>query len=408
MKRIKIAVIGGGAAGLVAAIAAAGEGAQVTIYEAKERLGSKILATGNGRCNLGNTYLTPDCFYCADKSFLADILNRFDTKASLDFFASLGVFTREKNGYLYPAGMQASLVLDALRWEVEALGILVHTGHPVASIKPCKGGFSVEGMLFDKVILALGSPAGTAMKAAGKAPLDALAIPKALGLQVQPFFPALVPVLCKEAYCKALAGVRAIGEVSVYEKDVLLAREAGEIQFTENGLSGIPIFQCSRVINAALEKEKSLQAFVNLLPELDEAAFRALLKKRKMQEKAHRTIEAYLSGLVHKKLLLLACKLAGVSPAAPAMSLSEEQEDRVFALLRALPFTVIGSKGIAQAQVCAGGVALEEVTRDFAVKSMPGLYIVGEMLDVDGICGGYNLHWAWAGGFLAGSAAGKA
>ncbi|MDR2044836.1 MAG: NAD(P)/FAD-dependent oxidoreductase [Clostridium sp.] len=407
------AVIGGGASGMTAAITAAREGCRVTLYEAGERLGRKLLATGNGKCNLGNLRLSRQDYYGKQPERVEACLERFSTEDTVRFFAGLGLLLKEKSGYLYPLGAQAAAVLDVLRYEIQDLGILVRTGCKIDFLRKSPGkesfivGFQGQRAEHDKVILACGG------KAAPKTGSDGsgLELAGALGHTIVATVPALVPLKCREGYCKALAGVRAEGEVRIWEGEEELACETGEIQFTEYGLSGIPVFQLSRIVNYRLldpqPRSRELKALIDFLPGESMEQTRERLTRRLLFQ-GGRTAEEFFTGILHKKLMSVFLKLAGVKPGALVADLDRERLWEVFCLCRRFPMRISASLSYDHAQASAGGVDLEELTDELESRKVPGLYFAGEILDVDGKCGGYNLHWAWCSGSLAGTAAARA
>jgi len=268
---MKIGVIGGGAAGMIAAITAAAQGAEVTLLERGERVGKKILMTGNGKCNLGNTFLDMDKYYGGDKEWIEKALQRFGTEETIQFFRSLGLLIKNKNGYLYPACEQAAVVLDVLRNELNALGVEIVCECKINQITPGNHGITVSDgkrkFKFDRVILACGS------KAAPKTGSDGSGykLAKQLGHNIIPTVPALVQLKCREDYMKAVAGVRAEGRIQVWNGGECVAEEQGEIQFTDYGISGIPVFQISRVVNYILREQKEVRVVLNLLPDFDDS-----------------------------------------------------------------------------------------------------------------------------------------
>lgn len=403
MRQKKIAVIGGGAAGIVAAITAAGQGAEVTIFERNDRIGKKILATGNGKCNLGNLYMTPECFNTMDPKKLSRCLERFSTKETIAFFEELGLMIKEKNGYLYPISEQAAVVLDILRIAVARKKIRVLLETKVTGIQPFKGVFEVswnQGKeYFDKVILCCGSKAAPKTGSDG----NGYEIARKLGHSIVPIVPSLVQLKCSDPFCKGLSGVRAECIIHIYEDTHLLCKEAGEVQLTDYGISGIPVFQLSALVNRRLADKKhgQLKAKIDFLPEMADSLFSALQTKR-LKQRSSLTVEEFFTGMLNKKLMMLFIKLAGLNPAAYAKDVSPKQLQKVFAYCKGLEYHITGHNGFENAQVCSGGVDLGEVTVSLESVKVPGLFFAGELLDVDGRCGGYNLQWAWTSGYIAG------
>lgn len=408
MKNVKVGVIGGGAAGMMAAITAASQGAEVTILERGERLGKKILMTGNGKCNLGNLYMNEEMYYGGSPEFITKSLDKFSTEDTICFFHGLGLMLKNKNGYLYPASEQAAVVLDVLRNELRVLGVTVITEYKVNKIEKREDGcIAVFGgndgnisYVFDRVILACGS------KAAPKTGSDGsgFKLAKQLGHSIVPTVPALVQLKCGEDYLKAVAGVRAEGRLEVWQDGTCVATETGEIQFTEYGISGIPVFQISRVVNYILRNGQEPEVVINLMPDYGEEEFSQLVMRRMLLQ-TDRTVEEFFTGMLNKKLMSLFIKLAGLKHTLSIEEADEEAKMQVYELCRSWKLHVIGSNSYDNAQVCAGGVDLNEITEEMESRIVPGVYFAGEILDVDGKCGGYNLQWAWCSGYLAGRAA---
>ncbi len=416
MKR-KVAVIGGGASGMMAAIEAAGQGAEVTIYE-HMRLGKKILATGNGKCNLGNMHMTPDCFFSHNMERVKNCLNRFSTAETIAFFEGMGLCIKEKNGYLYPLSEQAAVVQQVLEAQVKRLDISVITEckvQEIQTIEKQRPGRRVLLMtengkeFYDAVILACGS------KAAPKTGSDGsgYTFAKQLGHKLLPVLPSLVQLKCSDSFCKSIAGIRCDANIHIYDRaqdrEKLLCQEQGELQLTDYGISGIPVFQLSGLVNRYLydNKKAALVAKIDFLPQMSDGEFCVFQQKRMELAKEARTVEEFFLGILNQKLMQLFMKLVGLSPQTPVSKVNKEKLQQVFSLCRGLEMHISGSNGFDNAQVCTGGVDLNDVTDDLESIYAENVYFVGELLDVDGRCGGYNLQWAWTSGYIAGHAAGK-
>lgn len=404
--KVKIGVIGGGAAGMMAAITAASEGAVVTLLEGGERVGKKILATGNGKCNLGNLNLSTGDYYGASTEWIGECLSRFDCDDTIRFFRGIGLMLKEKNGYLYPLSEQAASVLDVLRTELRTSGVEVITEAKVQSVEKSEEGvFRVKAgeknFSFDRVILACGS------KAAPKTGSDGSGykLAKRLGHELIPTVPALVQLRCEEGWLKEVAGVRTDAQITVvsgYVDEEITER--GELQLTDYGISGIPVFQLSRKVNYLLRKlgkNGVVEVSVDLLPDYTHEEVAQLWAVRKLLQ-TDRTVEEFFTGMLNKKLMLLFIKQAGLKRDALVADVEEWRLQAVFDLCKDWRLHVTGSNPYENAQVCAGGVDTTQVNTTMESKLVPGLYLAGELLDVDGRCGGYNLQWAWCSGYLAG------
>lgn len=408
MQKEKIAVIGGGAAGMMAAITAASASAKnhVVIYEGNERVGKKILMTGNGKCNFSNLHLNPTCYHGSGAETALSLFEQFGPRETVTFFQGLGMLVKEKNGYLYPASEQASTVLDVLRMQIKDMQIEVETSVKIQSIQQGKDGrflLTAKDKTYraDKVILASGG------KAAAKTGSDGsgFLIAHSLGHHIADCVPALVQLRCGQEYMKAVAGVRCDANVSLRIDGKQAGSERGELQFTEYGISGIVVFQLSRTAAYACKQKKNVAVVLDLLPDYDEEAVEGLKAQRKLLFSG-RTAEEMFIGILHKKLMLQLLKLAGIKAGQPAEEISKESIDTFFRLCKEWELTVTGPNSFEQAQVCAGGIDMKEVTVHLESKKVKGLYFAGEVLDVDGKCGGYNLQWAWTSGYIAGKNAG--
>lgn len=408
MKKKRIAVIGGGAAGMMAAITAAEMNAAVTLYERNERVGKKLLSTGNGKCNFSNINLQPCHYYGKDVEAAWNVLNRFDNQAVLSFFHDAGMLTKEKRGGLYPAAEQASVVLDILRLQLKKKAIEVRTENKVQKLRPLsEGGIEIiteKGKdRYDSVILACGSKASPKTGSDG----NGYVLAETLGHSLIPVVPALVQLRCGDTQLKSVAGVRAEAEVTLTVNKKETAKERGELQLTDYGISGIVVFQMSRIAAYALQEKKDVIAYINFLPDYSEDEYKAWVSERKASLNGAENVEEFFTGMLHKKLMLFLIRLAGLKPTDSCDKASRGSIDKVFTLCRHLPLHITGCNSFDNAQVCAGGIPLCEVSENLESLKQKGIYFAGEMLDVDGKCGGYNLQWAWSSGYVAGMSAAK-
>ena len=403
---MKIGIIGGGASGMIAAISAARLGAEVTVLEGGDRIGRKILSTGNGKCNFTNKKMDNTCFRSNTTADISPFLNKFGVEDTLAFFASLQMLYKEKHGYFYPASEQASTVLDVLRFEIEsyATQVTVLTACKARTLTYQKNGTvkvqcGTESFMFDRVILACGSKASpkTGSDGTGYQLLRSLKC----GCQIEEVVPALVQLRCKEDYLKAVAGVRIEGKVTLTIEGKVVGDEQGEIQLTDYGVSGIPVFQVSRFASYGYAKGQKVQVHLDVMPGMDAEAFTQYMSQRK-EKLGERTMEQFCAGLLNKKLCMQFCKMAGISLEQPVAKVPQKAWNQFVALFKKWTLHVDKPNGFDMAQVCAGGLSMKEIDSHFAMKKCPSVYVVGELLDVDGICGGYNLQWAWTSGYLAG------
>ena len=405
MKQVKIAVIGGGASGMMAAISAAKNGAAVTILEATKRVGNKILLTGNGKCNFTNLLLDTSCYYCKDEDFVTNIMEKFSPKDTQTFFENAGMLVKNKNGYLYPSGEQASIVLDILRMELKRQNVNILTETKVTKITKEQSGFCVETenqttYTFDKIILTTGGRAYPKTGSDG----SGYKLAKKLGHSIVPTVPALVQLCGRDDFYKIIAGVRSEGKITLLIDEKMVRTERGEIQFTDYGISGIPIFQVSRLAAYGLFEKKKVTIVADVLPDYEKEDLQKLICQRIPLHKDN-TLEEFLCGFSNKKLCLLAIRLSGKKPDTPVKGLKEEELLQVVYVLKNLVFHIVDTKSYDTAQVTAGGVSVFELDETLQSKCTENLYFAGEIIDVDGICGGYNLQWAFASGYVAGKAA---
>lgn len=391
---------------MAAAIRAARNGAEVELFEGNDRVGKKILSTGNGKCNLGNVELELDKYFSSRPERLERFLEKFNADDTIAFFHSLGLLVKQKNGGLYPVSEQAASVLDALRYAIEREpAIQVRTQCRIDRIERSAKQNKIflysgrEQFSFDRVILACGGKAAPKTGSDGSGYLLA----KMLGHEIVPTVPALVQMKCSEEWFKSVAGVRADAEISFDDGERVAER--GELQLVEYGISGIPVFQLSRRMNYILRSRKELVVKIDFLPDYPGEHFADKLFRERRALMKGATVEAYFTGLLNKKLMLLFIRMAGLKPTEAAEQADRERLKRVYELCRELRVHVTGSNSFDNAQVTAGGVPLEEVTERLESKKAPGVFFAGEILDVDGRCGGYNLHWAWCSAYLAGTGA---
>lgn len=395
-------VAGGGAAGMTAAIFAARAGSRVLVLEHKEKLCKKIYATGNGKCNFTNKEWRASCFRGSSPSLAEPVLHSFDLSDTLSFFREIGIYPKEKNGYYYPNSEQASSVADALRREAERLPVQC-----ILQKKVCRAGKTKDGLFFAEtdegtrfygksMVLATGGKASPVHGSDG----SGYPLAEAFGHTVIQPLPAVVQLKAGGNFFKTLAGVRTEGTVRLHIGTESYT-EQGEILFAAYGISGIPVMQLSRYASAALAEKKTVTAELDLFPAADKAELTKELKAR-FSRMAQNTAEEAMGGLCNHKLNYVVLGLCGISPARPAGELSEADAMRIAEQLKRFTVKITGTNGFEQAQACAGGVPLTELTERMESKLVKGLFFAGELTDIDGTCGGYNLQWAWSSGAAAG------
>lgn len=411
----KVAVVGGGAAGMMAAVQAAYAGARVTVYERNDRVGKKILSTGNGKCNFSNEDMRAACYYGSGAGYVDGFYKQFGVAETKTFFRELGMRIKDRNGYLYPASEQAATVLDVLRYEMERLGIEICAGCRVTGIDGpgnpgCRLTLETETAAYkkrtyDAVILACGGRAAPKTGSDG----TGLAMAKRLGHRIVPTVPALTALRCGETFWKQVAGVRCEARLMLYIDGNGVSSVQGELQLTDYGISGIPVFQFSRIAAYALQEGRTVTVKIDLMPDPGAADTQEAFWAQRWERQKRQSMEQFVTGTVNKKVGLLLLKLAGIRETETVCEIEGARRRKLELLFHAFEVTVKGTNSFEQAQVCAGGVDFAEVTDRLESVRRPGLFFAGEMLDIDGICGGYNLQWAWSSGAVAGrAAAGKA
>ncbi|MBR3641428.1 MAG: NAD(P)/FAD-dependent oxidoreductase [Oscillibacter sp.] len=397
---MNVIVIGGGASGMTAALTAARAGHSVRLLERQNRVGRKLLATGNGRCNLTNLHADAAYYHGARADFVRPALEAFPVSDTLDFFRSLGLLTvAEESGRVYPLSDQAGSVLDVLRFALLGALAEVRTDFSVTEIKKNERGFAVssdtETLEADRVIVCCGGKAGGKLGGTGSG-YDLLA---SLGHRVTPLFPALVQIKTDPTFVRSLKGVRADAAAELMQNGKVIAARSGEVQFTEYGVSGPVIFDLSRAVSTA---RGELTLRLDCLRSLTAEELTAWLRERVAARPAL-TLEDLLVGSVHNRLGRTLLRSAGFSLAAPVSSLKEKDLPRVVAAVKSFTLPVSGTLGFDGAQVTAGGADTAQFDPHTLQSTLvSGLYAAGEVLDVDGDCGGYNLQWAWSSGRLAG------
>ena len=398
-----IGIIGGGASGMAAALAAAeNPNAQVLLLERQARLGKKLLATGNGRCNLTNLHAADRGYHGNDAGFARYAISEFAPQETLRWFRDMGLFTvAEASGRVYPYSDQANSVVDTLRFALEKPNITVLTGCEVTRIKH-SGGFILEtaerSILCDKVIVACGGLAGT--KLGGS--MAGYKLLSKLGHHSTRLRPTLVQLKSSWGGVVGLKGVRTNCRAEILRDGEVFAASSGELQFTEYGISGPVVFEISRDV---CQGGGQWLCRLDFLPKVNEEVLLAELRRRKQTKL---TAEELLTGILHNRLGRVLTKAVGVQPNRAIAELDDTELLAVCASVKSFELPLTEPLGMDSAQVTAGGIVTDEFdSATMESRLVPGLYACGEILDIDGDCGGYNLQWAWSSGRLAGVSAGK-
>ncbi len=403
---MKITIIGGGASGMTAAITAAQSGHEVTLLEHRDRIGKKILLTGNGRCNLSNERLAEDperCYHGVSSTnsteIIKSVFNKFGFRETMEFFHNLGIPTRSRNGLIYPYSDQASAVLDVLRFRLRDLRVTVITECGVKGIRAEKG-FRVEtdrgSFDSDRLILACGGCAqpGTGSDGSG------FDLARKLGHTITDVMPGLVPLCGEGNFWKRISGVRVRARMTLLDGDVVVRTEEGELQLTDYGISGIAVMNLSDYRHLCKEPVICL----DLLPDSDEEEVRKMLSDRTEYKKTSvmATAEELLIGILPKKLGAQMLSFAGININTPVIDIPEGKINLLSHRLKNWKVRITGDRGFAYAQISLGGVLTDEIKNTLESRLVPGVYFAGEILDLKGDCGGYNLQLAWSTGAVAG------
>ncbi len=389
-----VAIIGGGASGLVAALAAAKNGAEVTVYERCDRVGKKILSTGNGRCNMTNTNADFKNYHGNNVNFISNVKSRFWVDETLSFFEELGLLYKfEEKGRVYPFSDTATSVLDVLRSGIKRMGISVRENFEVKEIKKCKNGFELisyngERGFCEKAVIATGGKAAPSLGSNG----SGYEIAKAMGHTVTELTPSLVQLKTEGDTAKKLKGLKLQCSASVND-----TKTDGEVLFTDYGLSGIAIFELS-----AYSKDRDIIK-LDIMPNFSyDEVYNIINKRAKTMPQCE--MESFFVGMLSKRIGQVFLKSIGIEPLSKkASELSEKEIRSIASSLKSWKFKISGRMSWNNAQVTRGGVNTFEVNPEtLESKKQKGIHFCGEILDIDGDCGGYNLQWAWSSGYIAG------
>ena len=405
------AIIGGGASGMIAAIVSAQNNDEVTIFEHMPRMGKKLLLTGSGKCNISNTDMDISHFHGSDEALIASVLEKCPPQITQAFFERLGLMFKERKGGLYPYCEQSSAVLDVLRFAIRDMGIDVLVDTDVRAVSEVvmesgSGRFAVvtdQGRYtFDKVIICAGSAACRNTGSDG----SGYELAKSFGHTIVKPLPALTHLDCEEGFFPSIAGIRTRAKISVYSRTPgksereLLGSETGELQLTKSGISGIPVFDLSYLAVRSLFEGKSVKATIDLLPEISEDDISGFIADRAARN-PDRLADELLIGVLAKPLGICICRRCQIGSKTLCMELNEMHRDELGKMIKKFEVTVTGSGGFDVSQVLQGGVSLSEVSPNLESRLVPGVFFAGEILDVNGDCGGYNLQWAASSAMVA-------
>lgn len=396
---LEIMVVGGGAAGMMAAITAARGGAKVTLLERNPRIGKKILVTGNGRCNYTNQHAGPSYYFGSASSLVAPVFEAFSVADTVRFFKGLGIEPRvEDAGKTYPMSEQASSILDVLFYELNRLHVDIRPDTEVLSIhkgtgfllRTTQGAFEADRIIF--------TPGGKAMPSTGSDG-SGFTILERMGLKLSPIYPALVQLMLEGSFFKSIEGVKVVAKAALTDGKQVLMREEGDVLFTNYGVSGPPILQLSRLAGKSLQEEKPVYLEIHFF-DMTSEDMEALLLER-FRNNPHYTLDFALVGLINKRLIPVLLKQCALELKVPCAELNMKQVRLLAGILTTWKLPIRATKSWPSAQVTAGGLEGSELTERLELKKYPGMFAAGEVVDVDGLCGGYNLQWAWSSAVVA-------
>ena len=400
----KVAVVGAGPAGVMCAINAVSDDVQVVLFDKNLKLGKKLLATGNGRCNYWNSDQSLEHYHSNDSQLLSDIITTEIQGKVLKFFDSLGIVPHVRDGYYYPYSNQASSIRDLLESYAKKVGVEFSFDTTVLDVYKHDKKFVVvtkDGSeYFDDLVIATGSKASPKTGSTG----DGYLFAKKFGHSIVPIHPALVQVITDGNFLKDWAGVRSFCSVSLYQDGKFIKKEVGEIQLTDYGVSGICIFNLSRDISKGIHENKKCQLLLNFLPFLDGKNKEEIDSwfSLRGQVLGDSSLIEFLEGVLPYKLLLVILKRCGLSFKETWNQLTDDEKNILINMILKFSLSAMGTKDFNFSQVCSGGVPLSEVSSVLESKKVDHLYFVGELLDVDGDCGGYNLGFSFMSGMIVG------
>lgn len=399
-----VVIVGGGASGMTAAIVAARCGKTVLILEHKDKIGKKILATGNGKCNYTNINQNQEFYRGTYPEFSKSALEQFDVNDTISFFRQLGIYPKYKNGYIYPNSMQASSILDVLLMELKHLKVKIKCSEHVSKIKKQDNLFLVKTNTYEykgrSVIMSTGGCASSKLGSDG----SGYKILETLGHVVIKPVPALVQLKSSDTYFNKLFGVRTEAKISLFINEKKAAEAAGELQFTNYGLSGIPVFEISTYASRALLEGRKTYILIDFIPEKSLTEIRNMLYERLGYKNLYESMTGFLNNKINEVIIKRVCMKNDMK----AEEIKETDIIKISEMIKSFRVSLKEPNSFENAQVTSGGVCTLEINeKTMESKLIENLYITGELLDIDGTCGGYNLQWAWSSGYAAGISVGR-
>ena len=395
-------IIGAGAAGLAAAITAARTGHKVQLLEQNSSIGKKILVSGNGKCNIGNRYISASRFHSANPYFVREVLFEYDFLVIKDFFTSIGLELVEgKEGKMFPMSFQASSVVSLLEYEAKRAGVEIVCDCSVTTIKNENDLFKVETSLgiktAVKLLIASGSPAAPQLGGSNWGYVFATK----MGHSLIPRHPALVQLCSEEKWVTTCAGVKVSGSVKFYANGEQITEKEGDILFTRYGISGLAILDLSREVSIRLANFDYCELSLDLMPTLSKEKLTNLLLKR-VTKGSEKSVTLWLQGIMNKKLISVILEHAKCKSRTEG-ELNRKEINKLVHTIKNLKLSINDTKGFNGAEVATGGIDTAEIDPNtMESKLVPNLFFAGEVLDVDGDRGGFNFHFAWVSGIRAG------
>ncbi len=394
-------IIGAGAAGLCAAIVNARAGQRVTLLEQNNKIGKKILVSGNGKCNIDNKYININRFHSQNPKFIEKVLEGYDFDMVEKFFTSIGLELVEgKEGKIFPMSLQASSVVELLEYEAKRVGVQIVCDCAVTSIDKENDTFTLETTqgtkTCKKLLLASGSPAAPQLGGSN----SGYAFATKMGHSLIPRHPSLVQLCSEETWVKGCAGVKISGVAKLYANGEYITEKKGDLLFTNYGISGLAILDLSREVSTRLANFNYCELSLDLMPELSKEKLTNLLLKR-VEEGSEKPLILWLQGIINKKLIAIIveqskCKMKVEN------DLNRKEINKLVHSIKNLKLSINDTKGFTGAEVATGGIDTTEVcSQTMESKVVPNLFFAGEILDVDGDRGGFNFHFAWVTGMRA-------
>ncbi len=401
MNNEKLIIIGAGAAGLCTAIVSARAGQQVMLLEQNNKIGKKILVSGNGKCNIDNKYINTNRFHSQNPSFIEKVLTGYDFEVVEKFFTSIGLELIEgKEGKMFPMSLQASSVVELLEYEAKRVGVQIVCDCTVTSIERKNNTFTVETSqgtkTCEKLLLASGSPAAPQLGGSN----SGYAFATKMGHTLIPRHPSLVQLCSEEAWVKSASGVKVAGLAQLYANGEYITEKKGDLLFTNYGISGLAILDLSREVSTRLANFDYCELNLDLMPEMSKEKITNLLLKR-IKEGSDKPLTLWLQGVMNKKLIAIIVEQSKCK-AKLEKELNRKEINKIVHTIKNLKLSINDTKGFKGAEVATGGINTTEVNpHTMESKIVPNLFFAGEILDVDGDRGGFNFHFAWVSGLRA-------